>query len=152
MDSIDAVSEILREASGKKISLLHPKRGPRAALTSMADLKARQLLETRIQEKDSVERKLGEVQKRLRLPRLPRRIECVDISHLAGKDTVGAISAVIDGLLLFFFIVIVIRDLLSENDNRVLYGFIELVPLVIFLYFFIKDIKFFKIRLFDNFL
>jgi excinuclease ABC subunit C len=33
----------------------------------------------------------------LHLQRTPHRIECVDISHLGGGDTVGAISVVIDG-------------------------------------------------------
>jgi excinuclease ABC subunit C len=44
-----------------------------------------------------VEERLAQVQKRLRLPTLPRRIECCDISHLGGTDTVGAIVALLDG-------------------------------------------------------
>jgi excinuclease ABC subunit C len=39
------------------------------------------------------------VQERLRLPTLPRRIECCDISHLGGADTVGAVVALLDGQL-----------------------------------------------------
>jgi excinuclease ABC subunit C len=37
------------------------------------------------------------VQERLRLPTLPRRIECSDISHLGGQDTVGSVVALRDG-------------------------------------------------------
>ncbi len=40
-----------------------------------------------------------ELQERLRLPTLPRRIECCDISHLGGGDTVGAVVAMLDGEL-----------------------------------------------------
>jgi excinuclease ABC subunit C len=42
---------------------------------------------------------LARVQERLRLPTLPRRIECCDISHLGGADTVGAVVALLDGQL-----------------------------------------------------
>ena len=37
------------------------------------------------------------VQERLRLPTMPRRIECCDISHLGGRDTVGAVVALFNG-------------------------------------------------------
>jgi len=37
------------------------------------------------------------VQTKLRLPRPPHRIECIDISHTGGTDTVAAITALLDG-------------------------------------------------------
>ena len=37
------------------------------------------------------------LQERLRLPTLPRRIECCDISHLGGEDTVGAVVSLENG-------------------------------------------------------
>jgi excinuclease ABC subunit C len=46
---------------------------------------------------EDVEERLAKVQHRLRLPTLPRRIECCDISHLGGEDTVGAVVALRDG-------------------------------------------------------
>ena len=46
---------------------------------------------------DDVQERLAQLQERLRLPTLPRRIECCDISHLGGGDTVGAIVAMHDG-------------------------------------------------------
>ena len=45
---------------------------------------------------DDVEERLTQLKERLRLPTVPRRIECCDISHLAGKDTVGAVVAMLD--------------------------------------------------------
>jgi excinuclease ABC subunit C len=44
-----------------------------------------------------VEARLGRIQERLGLPRLPHRIECVDVSHTGGEDTVAAITALNDG-------------------------------------------------------
>ena len=91
------LSELLTERSGRKVSVLHPLRGSRAQLAEMAVINARQLLELRIREEDVVQERLQAIQKRLRLTLLPERIECVDISHLGGGDTVGAISVTIRG-------------------------------------------------------
>ena len=41
--------------------------------------------------------RLERVREKLRLPRLPRRIECVDISHSGGTDTVAVFVALVDG-------------------------------------------------------
>ncbi len=97
LDDEIALSELLSDIRGNQVRLIHPKRGSRTSQTGMADLNARQLLESRLQEADAIEDRLTKIQQRLRLPRLPRRIECVDISHLGGGDTVGAISVVVDG-------------------------------------------------------
>ena len=40
---------------------------------------------------------LDKIQKKFRLSRFPRRIECVDISHLGGKESVGSMVTFIDG-------------------------------------------------------
>src|SRR5262249_19044605 len=47
---------------------------------------------------DDVEERLAQLQEKLRLPTVPHRIECCDISHLGGGDTVGAVVAMKDGL------------------------------------------------------
>ena len=96
-DAAVALEEILSEKRGKKTSILFPKRGERVKQVALAEINAKQLLETRLKAADDITDRLQTVQRRLRLPRLPRRIECVDISHLGGTGTVGAISAMIDG-------------------------------------------------------
>src|SRR5437667_12269392 len=40
---------------------------------------------------------LAKLQKRLRLPNLPRVIECYDISHVQGAETVASMVVFIDG-------------------------------------------------------
>ncbi len=97
LSDTDALSELLTERREGKVRVVHPQRGPKTALSAMADLNAKQLLETWLKEADAVEERLTAVQRRLRLAQLPRRIECVDISHLGGGGTVGAISVVEDG-------------------------------------------------------
>jgi len=45
-----------------------------------------------------MELRLARIQERLRLPTVPRRVECCDISHLGGRDTVGSVVALTDGV------------------------------------------------------
>jgi excinuclease ABC subunit C len=65
----------------------------------MATENAEHAFREKEREKEDVEARLAEVEKKLRLPRLPRRIECVDVSHLGGTDTVAAFTAMADGQL-----------------------------------------------------
>jgi excinuclease ABC subunit C len=79
------------------VEILAPKRGGRRGLMDLALENARHAFEEkRVAEKD-IDERLARVQERLRLPTLPRRIECTDISHLGGQDTVGSVVALRDG-------------------------------------------------------
>ncbi|MEO6602046.1 MAG: helix-hairpin-helix domain-containing protein, partial [Polyangiaceae bacterium] len=75
-----------------------PARGPRKALLDMATENARHAFEEKRRAETDIDERLLKVQERLRLPTLPRRIECCDISHLGGQDTVGAVVALLNGL------------------------------------------------------
>ncbi|HEY3667118.1 MAG TPA: excinuclease ABC subunit UvrC [Polyangiaceae bacterium] len=101
----DGVAEWLAErraelAQGrhKKCELLAPARGPRKALLDMAVDNARHAFEEKRRAASDIDERLLKVQERLRLPTLPRRIECCDISHLGGQDTVGAVVALFNGM------------------------------------------------------
>jgi excinuclease ABC subunit C len=91
------LAELLTEERGRKVRVIFPRRGPRVAQVRMADTNARQIFESRSSEQRALEDQLSAVQRRLRLPGPPHRIECVDISHLGGTNAVGAIGAVTDG-------------------------------------------------------
>jgi excinuclease ABC subunit C len=91
------LSEYLSEVSGHKVHLVEPQRGPRARLLEMAAEQAAHLFTEKRRASDDVLERLGQIKEKLRLPTLPRRIECCDISHLGGGDTVGAIVALKDG-------------------------------------------------------
>jgi excinuclease ABC subunit C len=104
-DGADGVAEWLAErraslAQGrkKKCGILAPARGPRKALLDMAVDNARHAFEEKRRAETDIDERLARVQERLRLPTLPRRIECCDISHLGGQDTVGAVVALLNGL------------------------------------------------------
>jgi excinuclease ABC subunit C len=97
-DGVEGVAEWLGERRGKKVALLVPQRGPRTELLAMAKENAAHAFKEKQRSTDDLEARLEDLQDRLRLPTLPRRIECCDISHLGGGDTVGSIVALADGV------------------------------------------------------
>ncbi|MFO0592385.1 MAG: excinuclease ABC subunit UvrC [Polyangiaceae bacterium] len=97
-DGVEGVAEWLSERRGRKVAVMRPQRGPRADLMKMAEDNAHHSFREKQRAGDDLEARLTELRDRLRLPGLPHRIECCDISHLGGNDTVGSIVSVLDGL------------------------------------------------------
>ena len=96
-DGAEGVSEWLSDRRRRKVSLVVPQRGPRAELLAMARENAEHAFKEKQRASDDIEARLDDLRDRLRLPSLPHRIECCDISHLGGGDTVGSIVALKDG-------------------------------------------------------
>lgn len=96
-DGVEGVAEWLSDRRGKKVVILRPQRGPRVDLMKMSADNARHSFYEKQRSGDDIEARLSELRERLRLPVLPRRIECCDISHLGGGDTVGSIVSLRDG-------------------------------------------------------
>ncbi len=96
-EAASGIAEWLGERGGRKVSLLFPRRGHRVDLLTLANDNARHAFSEKRRASDDVTERLNQLKERLRLPTVPRRIECCDISHLGGKDTVGAIVALFDG-------------------------------------------------------
>jgi excinuclease ABC subunit C len=96
-DGANGIAEWLSDAAGHKVGLVLPKRGSRANLLAMANDNACHSFGEKKRRSDDLDERLRDLQKRLRLASIPRRIECCDISHLGGGDTVGAIVAMTDG-------------------------------------------------------
>jgi len=98
LEGEEGLGEWLSELAGHAVALVVPKRGPRHELVALANENAKHAWTDRRKSSVDVEERLGKLQEKLRLPLLPRRIECIDISHLGGHDTVGAIVAMTDGV------------------------------------------------------
>lgn len=67
-----------------------PARGEKKKLLDMAAENAQLLWEERLRKDDAVREILKELGGMLHLPVLPERIECFDISHLGGEETVAS--------------------------------------------------------------
>lgn len=96
-DAAAGVGEWLAERAGHRVEVRAPQRGPRADLLALAQDNAAHAFREKRRESDDVLVRLEKMREVLRLPAVPRRIECCDISHLGGKDTVGAVVALLDG-------------------------------------------------------
>ncbi|MBX3262729.1 MAG: excinuclease ABC subunit UvrC [Labilithrix sp.] len=96
-DAASGTAEWLSERAAHKVALLCPQRGPRVDLLRLANENASHAFTEKRRASDDVQERLTQLKERLRLPTVPRRIECCDISHLGGQDTVGAVVAMTDG-------------------------------------------------------
>ena len=97
-----AVSEYLADRRGGPVAVKVPLRGPKAALLetvhrNAGDAFVRHRLQ-RTSDHNSRARALEALQRELRLPVAPLRIECYDMSHLQGTDYVGSMVVFEDGL------------------------------------------------------
>ena len=87
----------LSEKKGERVRVHVPERGEKVRLVEMAMENARHNFEERAKTQKGKLEALERLQSRLRLPRLPRRIECFDISTLQGQLTVGSQVVFTDG-------------------------------------------------------
>ena len=94
----EALEELLSENRKRRVRIVEPKRGAKAKLLDLAKENAEHAFAEKERAREDVEARLRELQKLLRLPVLPRRIECVDISHTGGEETVGVFVALQDGV------------------------------------------------------
>lgn len=82
---------------GERALVRTPKRGAKAELIAMAQRNAIQTLNAQAPSPDETRALLERLQKRLRLSRLPRKIECYDISLFQGDSAVGSGVSFVDG-------------------------------------------------------
>lgn len=81
--------EMLSEFKGQKVKILSPKRGEKFRLIKLADQNAKNSLRELIVEMSKDYQLLVRLQKRLKMDRMPIRIECFDNSSISGKDAVS---------------------------------------------------------------
>jgi excinuclease ABC subunit C len=92
-----ALGAWLAELRGAKVELAVPARGERRRLLELSSKNAEAALAERIGRAETRLAALERLQARLKLRTLPRRIECYDISTLAGTGAVGSMAVVTDG-------------------------------------------------------
>jgi excinuclease ABC subunit C len=93
----DTVSEWLTDQRGKKVNLRNPKRGSHRQLLNMAQKNAEISFRGKQTQEKNLEATLAELQDRLRLSRVPRRIECFDVSNIMGTAATGSMVVFQDG-------------------------------------------------------
>jgi excinuclease ABC subunit C len=94
------LEELLSEKRGSKVEILVPQRGEKRSLIDLAAQNAKQSFDQRFRvmkpQAKAVQEALQDV---LGLPDIPKRIECFDISHIQGAETVASMVVWEDGAM-----------------------------------------------------
>jgi excinuclease ABC subunit C len=94
----ESLAAMLSERAGHRIELAVPQRGEKRSLVDLAGQNAKQSYTQRFRvlepSRKAIQEALADV---LMLPELPRRIECFDISHIQGSETVASLVVWEDG-------------------------------------------------------
>lgn len=93
----DLLREWLGQARGGKVAFVIPQKGQKLDLLTMAQENARLALERKFEPAKLNEAVLSGLQAFLGLARLPRHIECFDISHGQGREVVASCVVFKDG-------------------------------------------------------
>lgn len=99
-NSIQAFGEWFQKNFNKKVDFKIPKRGEKVQLLALVKTNARYMLdELKLQrlKREFIPNSVTSLKRDLRLTKLPRRIECYDISNIQGTDTVASMVVFIDG-------------------------------------------------------
>jgi excinuclease ABC subunit C len=91
------IIEWLTEKKNRKVTLTVPSIGTKNALLDMANDNARNLWEAAHKSRQQKTAALQILQEKLSLSKLPRRMECYDISNISGKHAVGSMVVFQDG-------------------------------------------------------
>ena len=96
----EALAELLCERTRHKVEIVVPQRGERRSLVDLAGQNAKQSYDQRFRVLQPSQKAIQEaLQDILTLPELPRRIECFDISHIQGAETVASLVVWEDGAM-----------------------------------------------------
>ena len=90
----DAIEMLLTEQAGRKVEIKTPQKGEKLKFVEMAENNALITLNNREKEKYNI---LAELKEVLYLDKLPRKIECYDISNLSGTNMVAGMCVMLDG-------------------------------------------------------
>jgi excinuclease ABC subunit C len=97
-DDREALAALLSERTGHRIELAVPQRGEKRSLVDLAGQNAKQSYTQRFRVLEPSRKAIQEaLADALMLPELPRRIECFDISHIQGAETVASLVVWEDG-------------------------------------------------------
>lgn len=94
----DVLEDWLAQQAGRKVRIVMPQRGDKKGLLELAMRNAALAYRTRFDGNATANYEALEVlQAALRLPKLPRRIDCFDISTIQGSDTVASMVVCEEG-------------------------------------------------------
>lgn len=99
-EDAELLQQTLSEKAGRKVRFTNPQRGEKLGFLKLAAANADMILvemRAEVQKYSEIDQSVFELQQVLGLKKTPFRIECVDISHLSGTNTVASLVAFKNG-------------------------------------------------------
>jgi excinuclease ABC subunit C len=90
IEDLEILESILGERAGHRVRIAHAVRGIRARWLEMMQNNAAHTLKMRRLTRSSIESSLEDLREAFDLEEVPNRLECFDISHTGGSDTVAS--------------------------------------------------------------
>ena len=97
LEGSEALSSWLSDKAESKVAVLAPKIGEKKKLLELAETNARHGLKVRDESEQRERELLKQLQESAQLENVPVRMECYDISHTQGKETVASGVCFVDG-------------------------------------------------------
>ena len=98
LQNTDIISDWLSELKKQKVNITIPKRSKKAEIIKLVEKNANMELQRIRQSHDKNLVELDDLTNILELVKIPKRIECYDISHIQGSDAVASQVVFIDGI------------------------------------------------------
>ena len=89
-EDAETFSAALEQQNKCRLKLITNPRGDRARWRDLAEMNAKMVLESRLDAAQIAAAQLESLTERLSLPEVPKRMECFDISHTRGRQTVAS--------------------------------------------------------------
>ena len=98
VEILKLLSDVFWQRQRKRPIIVHALERDGRALMDMTEKNAQNHFQDQVTKRESTFKALEEIQKKLHLPKLPRRIECFDISNFQGSQTVASQVVFEEGL------------------------------------------------------
>lgn len=89
-EDLEALQEAFSQQRGSKVTLRQASRGQVKEWQTFANKNAEHSLRAKLNSKSNFTQRLLDLQKALQMEQMPKHVECFDISHTQGKQTVAS--------------------------------------------------------------
>lgn len=96
LEEKEALENYLSTQAGRKVELKSPQKGEKLRFVEMAEMNSKITLENKLQDKSEI---LIELRERLKLEKLPAKIESFDISNISGNFVVAGMCVAQNGVI-----------------------------------------------------
>ena len=123
LEDKNAIEMWLTEQANRKVEIKTPQKGEKLRFIEMAENNALITLQNKEKEKYNI---LAELKQVLALDKLPRKIECYDISNLSGTNMVAGMCVMQDGVIKKNLSRrFKIKDVLGQDDTKCMEEVVE---------------------------